>query len=305
MALFGGRTFNFALDTAVATNLAKINASTEKTLKLGTDACNVMGTVGSLTPDQATAVTAAETEEKTTEMLTALANTSGQLTDAVSEVTQVQSTATSKIDMVNDLIARLGAVTDPEKTSKASALSTKLEKAMTKYLDAVEGKVSNVNSCAGTTAQVGGKDIGTLIEEGITEAETKMAECTVKLGEFVTASGGINCKKIQEAMLNTDFNATGTTGSLSKNIKSKVPRHTRRIQSDGQLVNFNIDRKKPYRDVTETINVRNLDAGENEDPFTRKEVLVRVYGTAEQLDKRYGKKVEANPIPDDVETISV
>ena len=93
---FGGRAFNFDLDTVVSDNLSKINTGASNVLSLGTDACNVMGTVGSMTPDQKTAVTAAETEEKTTEMLTAMANASGQLTEAIAEVKQSQDTATSK-----------------------------------------------------------------------------------------------------------------------------------------------------------------------------------------------------------------
>jgi hypothetical protein len=104
---FGGRAFNFDLDTVVSTNLAKINTGASNVLSLGTDACNVMGTVGAMTPDQETAVSAAETEEKTTEMLTAMANASGQLTEAVSEVEQVRSTVDAKITTVNDLMARM------------------------------------------------------------------------------------------------------------------------------------------------------------------------------------------------------
>jgi hypothetical protein len=291
---FGGRAFNFDLDTVVSTNLAKINTGASNVLSLGTDACNVMGTVGAMTPDQETAVSAAETEEKTTEMLTAMANASGQLTEAVSEVEQVRSTVDAKITTVNDLMARMTG-------DKSNArLQTKLQEAMIKYMDAVEGKVTNINTCAGTAAQVDGKDIGTLLEENITEAQTKLNTCTEKLGSFVTASGGLNCKKIQEALLNTEFDAEGDVGALSKNTKSKVPRHTRRMQDNGSLVNFNIDRKKPYRDVMRTIQVRNLDAGENEDPFETKEVLVRIYGDQAVLDKHLGKKVETNPLPDTI-----
>lgn len=288
---FGGRSFNFDLDTVVSTNLAKINTGASNVLSLGTDACNVMGTVGAMTPDQETAVSAAETEEKTTEMLTAMANASGQLTEAVSEVEQVKSTVETKITTVNDLMARMTG-------DKSNAqLQTKLQAAMIKYMDAVEGKVTNINTCAGTAAQVEGKDIGTLLEENIAEAQTKLNTCTEKLGSFVTASGGLNCKKIQEALLNTEFDAEGDVGALSKNTKSKVPRHTRRIQSSNlSLVNFNIDRKKPFRDVLENIQVPTGNDGETE----VKEVLVRVYADQELLDKKYGKKVEPNPLPDTI-----
>ena len=287
---FGGRAFNFDLDTVVSDNLSKINTGASNVLSLGTDACNVMGTVGSMTPDQKTAVTAAETEEKTTEMLTAMANASGQLTEAIAEIKQSQDTATSKIATVNDLMNRLNAAGN-------SVLSAKLQEAMIKYMDAVENKATKVNNCAGDAAQVGGKDIGTLLEENITEAQNKLNSCTAQLGNFVTASGGLNCKKIQEALLNTEFDAEGDVGALSKNTKSKVPRHTRRIQSSNlALVNFNIDRKKPFRDVLENIQVPTGNDNETE----VKEVLVRVYADQALLDKKYGKKVETNPLPDTI-----
>ena len=102
-------------------------------------------------------------------------------------------------------------------------------------------------------------------------------------------------------MLNTTHDPNGNAGELSKNVKSKVPRHTRRMEEDGGLVNFNINRKKPYRDVVREIQVRNLSAGENEDPFETKEVLVRIYGDHAVLDKHLGKKVEPNPLPDTIE----
>ena len=152
-----------------------------------------MGTVGSMTPDQETAVSAAETEEKTTEMLTAMANASGQLTEAVAEVKQSQDTATSKIATVNDLMNRLN-------TAGNSVLSAKLQDAMIKYMDAVENKATKVNNCVEQPQQVDGKDIGTLLEENITEAQTKLNTCTEKLGSFVTATGGLNCKKIPRSI---------------------------------------------------------------------------------------------------------
>ena len=129
-----------------------------------------------------------------------------------------------------------------------------------------------------------------LMDVAIAEASSKMDEATAKLGSLVSATGGLSCKGIQEALLNSEFDANGDAGELGKKVKSTVPRHTRRIQDsdnpafpNGQLVNFNIDRKKPFRDVEETIQVRNYDAGENDDPFIEKKVLVRVYGTDAQL----------------------
>ncbi|MDB4378645.1 hypothetical protein N9Z41_02625 [bacterium] len=285
---FGGRIFNFDLDSVAKGAVDKLNLGATNTLKLSTDACNVMGTIGAIVPDQKTAVAAAEAEEKTTKMLTAISDSAGQLTEAVSEVAKVAATAETKAATVSDLASRLRSAGKP-------GVADELEQALTNYLDAVEGKVVGVNNVAGEGGRQGGVDIGSLVETAISEASSKMDEATAKLGTLVTASGGISCKGIQEAMLNTNFNPSGDAGEVGKTIKSKVPRHTRRIQSDGQLVNFNIDRKKPFRDVEETIQARNLDAGENEDPFTTKTTLIRVYGDQAQLDKRYGAKVEELP----------
>ena len=306
MALnFGGRVFNFDLDSVASGAVAKLNAGATSTLKLSTDACNVMGTIGAIVPDQKTAVAAAEAEEKTTKMLTAISDSAGQLTEAVSEVTKVAATAQTKAATVSDLSSRL-------RSAGKTEVADKLELALTNYLDAVEGKVTKVNSCAG----IGGKvpvtdasgnptvdengdpvlqDIGSLIETSIATASTKMDEATAKLGTLVSASGGISCKGIQQAMLDTKFNPSGDAGEVGKTVKSKVPRHTRRIQDNGTLVNFNIDRKKPFRDVEETIQARNLGAAENEPQFTEKTTLIRVYGTDAQLNKRYGAKVEQLP----------
>ena len=309
---FGGRAFNFDLDSVAKGAVDKLNNGATSTLKLSTDACSVMGTIGAIVPDQKTAVAAAEAEEKTTEMLTAISNYDGQLTEAISELTKVANTAETKAQTVTDLASRLRAAGKP-------GVADELEQALTNYLDAVEGKATQVNLVAGIGGQVpvtdssGNptfdefgdpvvQDIGSLIETAISEASTKMDEATAKLGSLVSATGGLSCKGIQEALLNSEFDANGDAGEIGKKVKSTVPRHTRRIQDsdnpafpNGQLVNFNIDRKKPFRDVEETIQVRNYDAGENDDPFIEKKVLVRVYGTDAQLNKRYGAKVEELP----------
>lgn len=302
---FGGRAFNFDLDAVAKGAVDKLNTGATNTLKLSTDACSVMGTIGAIVPDQKTAVAAAEAEEKTTEMLTAISDSAGQLTDAISELTKVAATAETKATTVTDLATRLRSAGKP-------GVADELEQALTNYLDAVEGKAVKVNLVAGIGGEVPvtdsdgnptfdgngdpiTQDIGSLVETAISEASTKMEEATAKLGSLVSASGGLSCKGIQEAMLNTKFDPSGDAGEVGKKVKSTVPRHTRRIQDDGQLVNFNIDRKKPFRDVTETIQARNYDAAENEDPFIEKTTLIRVYGTDAQLNKRYGAKVEELP----------
>lgn len=303
---FAGRAFNFDMDSDVAANLTKLTDGANKTLKIGGDSCNVMGTIGAITPDIKTAITAAETEVKTAKMLTDTQNAAGQLTEAISSMTATKETATSKIDQVNALMTQLQ---DAGKTE----MKTKLEQAFIDYMDAVDGKATKINASAGTGIQIPVpvmdadghptydefgdpitelKSPGDAIADAMTKVEEKLDIAVEKLGEMVSVTGGLSCKGIQEAMLNSKFEASGTVGEATKEVKSKVPRHTRRIQDNGSLVNFNIDRKKPFRDVTETIQVRNLSAAENEDPFEEKTTLIRVYGSIAQLDKRYGPAVE-------------
>ena len=305
---FAGRAFNFDMDGDVAANLTKLTDGANKTLKLGGDSCNVMGTIGAITPDIKTAITAAETEVKTAKMLTDTQNAAGQLTEAISSMTATKETATSKIDQVNALMTQLQ---DAGKTE----MKTKLEQAFIDYMDAVDGKATKINASAGTGIQIPVpvmdadghatydefgdpitelKSPGDAIADAMTKVEEKLDIAVEKLGEMVSVTGGLSCKGIQEAMLNSKFEASGTVGEATKEVKSKVPRHTRRIQDNGTLVNFNIDRKKPFRDVTETIQARNLGANEEagEPAFTEKTTLIRVYGSIAQLDKRYGPAVE-------------
>ena len=53
---------------------------------------------------------------------------------------------------------------------------------MIKYMDAVENKATKVNNKR-DVPQVGGKDIGTLLEENITEAQNKFS-CTAQIRQF-------------------------------------------------------------------------------------------------------------------------
>jgi hypothetical protein len=279
---FLGKTFNLSLDSSVESNISALNEGANKSLKLSTDACNVMGTIGAVTPDQKTAVTAVETETQAVEMMSAMSNSAGQLTEAVSTTKESVNTAQSKIETVTDLAARL-------RSAGKNQTATDLETALSRYLDAVEGKVTKVNSTAGESAT----ETITEVNTNITQAEEKMTVCTQELGGLVTATGGLNCKKIQQALLDTKYDANGNVGEMSKTVKSNVPKYTRTIDGKGRLVNYNIDRKKPYRDVMTKITVRESSSpNPADDEMVFKEVLVRVYATQEQLNEKFGPATE-------------
>ena len=75
-----------------------------------------------------------------------------------------------------------------------------------------------------------------------------------------------------EKMGGAGNNPQGATPSATK----VTPTAKMRIQSNGQLVNFNIDRSQPYRDVE--VNGK----------------MTRVYGSEEQLKQKYGETKELN-----------
>lgn len=72
--------------------------------------------------------------------------------------------------------------------------------------------------------------------------------------------------------------AGGLPEDFTPPTQDSAKRYNRRLQSDGVIVNFNIDKTKPYRDITRTITVR----GE-----TVQDANVRLYGDLEDLNTYY------------------
>jgi len=75
-------------------------------------------------------------------------------------------------------------------------------------------------------------------------------------------------------------------GTLGSNFGGDgSPDVSRGLKANGELVSFNIDKTKPFRDVIETVRVRDLEAEEL--VFTKETIPVRVYGDQALLDKFY------------------
>lgn len=72
--------------------------------------------------------------------------------------------------------------------------------------------------------------------------------------------------------------AGGTPNDFTPPTQQDSKRYSRRLQSNGTIVNFNIDRKKPYRDIKRTITER----GE-----TIENANVRLYGDLADLNQYY------------------
>lgn len=77
--------------------------------------------------------------------------------------------------------------------------------------------------------------------------------------------------------------AGGSPEEFTPPTKEDAKKYDRRLQSNGTIVNFNIDRKKPYRDIKRTITSR----GE-----TIENANVRLYGDLADLDQYYPLTLE-------------
>jgi hypothetical protein len=77
--------------------------------------------------------------------------------------------------------------------------------------------------------------------------------------------------------------AGGTQEDFTPPTQADSKQYARRLQSNGSVVNFNIDRKKPYRDIKRTITER----GE-----TIENANVRLYGDLADLDTYFPLTLE-------------
>ena len=79
--------------------------------------------------------------------------------------------------------------------------------------------------------------------------------------------------------------AGGLPDDFTPPTPADAKRQNRRLQSDGTLVNFNIDKTKPYRDTRARITFRDFD--QPDAPIVTEETNVRIYGDLEDLNTYY------------------
>lgn len=270
---FSGGTPKYVDDT-VEVKVVKLETACDATMATATDACAVMGSIGSLAPSIEVAESAAETETKINALLTETMDASGEAVEKVSEMQVALTDATSKTEEVEALIARLEAIEESDDTEDPQPYTIaiqELELALDNYINGVSETVNEMNELLGDEAP----DIGEEINNACAVVSEKIGSCQSELSAMVAVVKTGNCKGITKALQNTKFTPSGQAGEIKEKMKSDAPAQTRTIQSNGAIVNWNIDKKKPFRDVQYN------------------GVLTRVYATNEQLDKAFPESILA------------
>jgi len=268
---FAGGTPKYVDDTVDA-KAVKLETACDATMATATDACAVMGSIGSLASDVETAISAAETEEKINELLTESMDVAGEATEKISEINTNITDATAKTEEVNALIERLEAIELNDDTPDPQLYTVareELETALDNYINGVSETMNDLNEVLGDEAT----DVGQEINDACAVVSENIGACQGELSAMVAAVSTGNCKGITKALQNTKFTPSGQAGEIKEKMKSDVPAQTRTIQSNGTIVNWNIDKKKPFRDV--------MHQGK----------LTRVYATTEQLDKAFPESI--------------
>ena len=264
------------VDDTVAPKAAKLELAVDKTLATATDACAVMGTIGSLAPSIEVAESAALVETKVNALLTDVIDSSGEAVEKISEMNVQIEDATSKSEQVDALVARLEAIEDDDDTPDPQPYTIareELETALDNYINGVSETMNDLNEVLGDEAP----DVGQEINDACAVVSENIGACQGELSAMVAAVSTGNCKGITKALQNTKFTPSGQAGEIKEKMKSDVPAQTRTIQSNGSIVNWNIDKKKPFRDV--------MHQGK----------LTRVYATTAQLDKAFPESKSDKP----------
>ena len=260
------------VDDTVETKAVKLETACDATMTTATDACAVMGSIGSLAPSIEVAQAAAETEAKINELLTETMDASGEATEKISDMQVALTDATSKTEEVEALIARLEEIELDDDTPDPQLYTVareELETALDNYINGVSESVNEMNELFGDEAP----DIGQEINDACAVVSENINSCSCELSAMVAVVKTGNCKGITKALQNTKFTPSGQAGEIKEKMKSDAPTQTRTIQSDGQIVNWNIDKKKPFRDLQ----------------YNGK--LTRVYASNAQLDKAFPESI--------------
>jgi hypothetical protein len=273
-------------------SILQLTEAMDKSLQNSTDGCSILGTMAALSPNFQTAKLAKDVESSVSSVLTKTADGSGAITEALSETQNSVVTAETLTAEVGELIPRLYDELDPP----AEELATKLATALNDYLLAVENRMNGVNEAAGPQ----GNTLIAEINEAMTTVQDEIVKVAQETGNFVRALSSGNCNETLAALAAANKTPPGKAGEIKEKLDDGVPKYSRRIQANGALVNFNIDKTQPYRDVRIQIQTRNYDAREGEDPlYPPAEHLVRVYGTEAQLTEKYGPAPEPEPVVPD------
>ena len=224
------------VEPEVAANAETMKVSADKALTNATDACAVMGTLGGLSPDLG--ALAFNAEKAAGEMLTAVTEVAGVVGEVVSEVATVISEITSIIAEAGTILAQLIAEGLVE-------LAAALEDAISEVNGLVETAFNELNAAIGEAAA----DVADAIDGAVDTVAEAIAEAGSLVGDLVGAVASGNCKTVSAALAALPVTPPGEAAEVQGQVKNLQPQQSRYLNAAGQVVNFNIDKTKPYADI--------------------------------------------------------
>lgn len=224
------------VEPEVKANAQTLKVSADKALQNATDACAVMGSLGGLTPDLSSL--AFNAEKAAGEMLTAVTEVAGVVAEVVSEVVTVIAEVTSIIAEAGTLLAQLIAAGLVE-------LASALEDAISEISGTTEQAFNELNSAIGEVAS----DVASAIGDAVTVVGEAIEEAASLVGDLVGAVASGNCKTVSKALAALPVTPPGSAAEVQNQLKNNQPQQTRYLNKEGTVVNFNIDKTKPYADI--------------------------------------------------------
>jgi ABC-type transporter Mla subunit MlaD len=244
-----------ALPAAATEGQAALKASTEAMVKSASDNCNLSGTLVNFV-DEATAEIVKGFKEASDAVLKASAEITKAINEALSEVGEVIGQINAAINDIANEIAQIaqdivnGVISAVEGAAQQLAKQLELdnlESAAGGFLDDIGNAISEVSGA---------------ISEAVGAVVDAVGEITSALGEVVKKISQATCAGVTSVLGAVGGGISDNVDGLATAVAAAAP-PSRRIQSNGTIVNFNVNKELPYADVTyqgETIRIYSEEA---------------------------------------------
>ena len=248
-----------ATPAAATEGAAALAATTEQAAKDASDNCNVVGTLSSLV-DDATAELVKGMEDAANEMLGVAADITKAVNDAVAEINGLVDQATAAID------AKLNEIWNS--INSPGGLVSDLTTAFNEFTAGLDQALNDIGAAI--------SEVAGAIDTAIGEVSAAIGELTAELGNVVKKVSQAACAGVTAALGAVGAGISPDLDAIAGPAAAAAP-PARGFQSNGGIVNFNIDKTLPYADVE------------------RNGSTIRLYGTAEQISSEYPEATIVQP----------
>lgn len=224
------------IDSEATANSEKLAASTQKALKNSNDACAAAGSLGGLSATLKDV--GKELEEASGAILGAVAEVAGVVNEALSAVGQAVAELTSLIAEAVGLVAALIA-------AGINELAELIDAAINEATTFVETALNAINEAVGEVAGA----IADTVDSAIDAVGEAIGAAASLVSDVVAAVAAGGCKETTGILTSLPVVPAGPAGAIQSKIKGTVPQQSRMLKSDNVIVNFNIDKSLPYRDI--------------------------------------------------------